>query len=61
MDKPPKNCPVVSIPKEVDMWSDTPEAETRRAIASRLVHDFRNIAKEAHIPKGWTVEIHGGD
>ena len=61
MDRPPKGCPVVSIPKDIDMWSETDDAEVRRAIASRLVNDFRKIAKEAHIPKGWVVEIHGGD
>ncbi len=58
---PPKNRPIISIPKDVDMWSDSTEATNRRAKANSLVKVFRKLAREAKIPKGWTVEIHGGD
>lgn len=60
MDKPRKNCPVISIPKDIDMWTDSPEAEVRRAKAQNLVKEFRALAQKVDIPLGWTVEIHGG-
>lgn len=60
MNKPRKNTPVVSIPKDIDMWSDTNEAEVRRAKAQKLVKEFRTLAQKVDIPLGWTVEIFGG-
>ena len=57
--KPPKGRAIISIPKEVDMWSSGVEAERRRKKAHDLVKKFSKLAREERIPEGWTVEIHG--
>lgn len=55
-----KPLTTVTIPKEVDMWSETPEASARCAKARKLLKEFRTLAQKEGIPLGWTVEIYGG-